>query len=78
MTDSKEDGKPWDIKELTLSLGGIDDENGFIRFSVFNDEYFSIHDGDSDHDCAWAYHDIDMDAARRLRDFLNYAVPKDN
>lgn len=74
---------PWDIKTLTLSLGGIDDDKGFIKFSVFDDKYFSIRDGGLGDDgengnCAWIFDDINIDAARRLRDFLIYAVPKDS
>ena len=71
-----ENGKPWDVKSLTLSLGGADDENGFITFEVFDDNVFNIYEGSKlgeEHE--WFYEEIDIDAARRLRDFLNFAVP---
>jgi hypothetical protein len=67
---------PWDIKKLKLSLGGIDDELGFIEVEVFNDDRFSIRDASSDNveECKWSFDDINIEAARRLRDFLIYAV----
>ena len=69
---------PWDVKTLDLSLGGPDDENGFVKFRVFNDERFSIHvNENSDRECDWSCEDIHLDAARRLRNFLNWAIPED-
>jgi len=74
---SRDDGLPWDIKQLKLSMGGIDDEKGFIRFEIFNDDTFNIYQGDRSEDGdEWFYEEINIEAARRLRDFLNYAVPK--
>jgi hypothetical protein len=67
---------PWDVKILKLSLGGESDEYGFITFEVFDDNNFSIREGDGDGDTEWFYEEINIEAARRLRDFLNYAVPK--
>jgi hypothetical protein len=65
---------PWDIKTLKLSLGGICDENGFVTFEIFDDDRFCIYAGNMDSP-KWFCEDIDIEAARRLRDFLNYAVP---
>ena len=74
-----EDEKPWDIKELCLSLGGETDEKGFITFQIFSDRSFNIYEGSNPRDkSAWHYEDIDLSAARRLRDFLIYAVPDNN
>lgn len=71
-----DENKPWDIKKLVLSLGGESDENGFITFEIFNDDTFNIFEGDGNSfDYKWFYEDIDIRAAARLRDFLNYAVP---
>lgn len=69
-----DEGVPWDIKRLVLSLGGYEDWKGFITFEVFNDKEFNIFDGDGHGEGKWSYEEIEMDAARRLRDFLNYAV----
>ncbi len=73
-----EDDLPWDIKTLKLSLGGQDDEKGFIVFELFNDEFFSIRDGNNNNGngAEWAFDDINIEAARRLRDFLIYAIPE--
>lgn len=70
------DNKPWDIKRLALSLGGEDDEHGFITFEVFDNKTLNIYEGTSDDSAQpkWFYEDIDLRAARLLRDFLNYAV----
>lgn len=67
---------PWDVKKLKLSLGGISDEYGFITFEVFDDDEFNIYEGDGSGDGDWFYENINIEAAKRLRDFLNYAVPK--
>ena len=69
------DEKPWDIKRLILSLGGENDENGFIKFEVFDDAHFSIYEGNGSQDPKWSYEGIDLEAAKRLRDFLIYALP---
>lgn len=74
-TDREE--KPWGIKTLNLSLGGMGDEKGFITFEIFNDDYFSMYEGSDpgSESMKWFYEGIDLEAARILRDFLNYAVP---
>ncbi len=74
--NKEEDVKPWDIKTLKLSLGGEMDCNGFITFEIFSDERFSIYEGDDPRrqDLKWFVEEIDIEAARRLRDFLIYAV----
>jgi hypothetical protein len=69
--------RPWDIKRLVLSLGGFDDERGFLTFEVFNDGWFAIYEGDLTTTAPWFCEEIPIEAARRLRDFLNYAVPED-
>jgi len=70
-----DENKPWDIKTIKVSLGGEDDVNGFVVFQIF--EYREgaklIIKSNDDEDCFFG--EIPMDAAIRLRDFLNYAVP---
>jgi hypothetical protein len=73
-----DDARPWDIKRLVLSLGGFDDERGFLTFEVFNDNWLGIYEGDSTAKAPWFREQIPIEAARRLRDFLNYAVPKED
>jgi len=69
------DENPWDIKRLTLSLGGGPDKERFIVFEIFNKDSFNIYEGDGHgKDPKWHYEEIDLKAARLLRDFLNYAV----
>lgn len=74
--------KPWDVTSLKLCLDGDDDT--WIEFKFWNlakDEgkknWFDIdlnpHNTDDP-----TYQNIDLDAAIRLRDFLNYVLPKDN
>ena len=67
--------KPWDVKELRLYLGGEKGDSDFITFTVFDDNSFNMCEGDPAN-AKWFYEDIDVDAAKRLRDFLNYAIPK--
>lgn len=67
------DSKPWDVKTLTLSL----DYECFVTIEVFNDDLVNIYEGDQktpDRDPVYFVEGIDLDAARRLRDFLNYAI----
>jgi hypothetical protein len=72
------ENKPWDVKTLCLSLGGPDDEHGFLRFEIFDDCSFSIYEGEEGRaNGGWRREGIDIEAARRLRDFLNFAVPAD-
>ena len=71
----EDDNMPWDVKTLKLSLGGELDRKGWITFQVFNDNNFNIYEGDEGSENGWHFEDIDMSAAKRLRDFLNYAVP---
>lgn len=69
------DDKPWDIKILKLSLGGEDDEKGFITFRIFDDKHFEIYEGDDVlRESKWFYEEIDLNAAYRIRDFLIYAL----
>lgn len=64
----------WDIKRLKIMLE--EDENftashelSEIDFEVFNDGYFSIFAGEHIH-----IENMSIDVAKRLRDFLNYAI----
>lgn len=78
MSEIDED-KPWDIKTLTLSLGGVDDSKGFLTFQFFADDGFNIYEGDErSGGVGFLAEEIDIAAAKRLRDFLIYAIPKDN
>ena len=38
----KNNGKPWDVKTVNISLGGEADENGWLEAEVFDDETFRI------------------------------------
>ena len=70
----KEEKTTWDIKQLRLCIG----YDRFITFEIFDDDSFNIYEGDDKAgtvDGKWFYEEIDIDAARRLRDFLNYSVP---
>ena len=77
----KDDGKPWDVKTVNISLGGEADENGWLEAEVFDDETFRITfrgadmrwDTEDRSDCT--VEEMPLSIARRLRDFLNYAVP---
>jgi hypothetical protein len=78
-----EGDKPWDIKTVKISLGNEWDENGWLETEVFDDKTFRITFSGADmrwntedrSDCT--VEDMPLSVARRLRDFLNYAVPKD-
>lgn len=72
------DPDPWGVKRLTLSLGGEDglDSNGFIVFEIFDNERFNIYEGDGHSKSKWFYEEIDLEAAKLIRDFLIYAIPK--
>ena len=77
----KDDGKPWDVKTVKISLGGESDENGWLEAEVFDDETFRITfrgadmrwDTEDRSDCT--VEEMPLSIARMLRDFLNYAVP---
>jgi hypothetical protein len=70
-----EEYKPWDTKTLILSLGEEDDAQGFIKFEVFDDDWFMMCEGGSrKKNPKWCYESIHIDAAVRLRDFLIYAT----
>ena len=77
----KDDGKPWDVKTVKISLGGEADENGWLEAEGFDDETFRITfrgadmrwDTEDRSDCT--VEEMPLSIARRLRDFLNYAVP---
>jgi len=70
---------PWDVKRLTISFGGEEyeiDSKGFLTFEVFSDDTLNIYgDQATPHrEPKWFAENIDMSTARRIRDFLNYAV----
>lgn len=75
--------KPWDIKTVKISLGGESDGNGWLEVEVFNDNTLRIMfsgadmrwDTEDRSDCT--VEEMPLLVARKLRDFLNYAVPKD-
>lgn len=77
--------RPWTVKKVDISLGGLlDDCLGFLSALVISDVpenesghnqfslYFDAPDGDEDN---WALEQMDLAVARKLRDFLIYAVP---
>lgn len=75
-----EEFKPWDIKSLRLSLGGEDDGIGWIDIRIVDDEYFCMTiervSHGAENNLELTLNNIDMDVARRLRDFLNYAISR--
>ena len=73
--DFLNDDFPWDVKVVRIDLGGDDDE--CIKAEVFCDRAFSITLNNIDVLCSKneiAIEGMHIDVARRLRDFLNYAV----
>ena len=85
MVIDEDDEKPWDVKTVKISLGGLDDENGWLEAEIFNDDTFLItfrgahikwgNETGGDDLTDPTVEDMPLDVARRLRDFLNYAVP---
>lgn len=66
----------WDIKQASISLGGPSDLKGFMKVEIFNDSEFAIYFNEkTTGECDFFVDGIHLNAARRLRDFLNYAVP---
>jgi len=66
--------KAWDVKQLRLCLGGVY-EDDWIEIEIFDDNSFNMycnkkHNGEVE----WAFEDADIEAAKRLRDFLIYAL----
>ena len=73
--DFLEDDFPWDVKEVRIYLRGNDDE--CIKAEVVCDKAFSITLNNIDvlrSGNEIAIEGMHIDVARRLRDFLNYAV----
>ena len=65
----------WDIKTIKISLGGVDDENGFLDVELFNRDSIGIYKNKRNNSEAEVFiEDISIDAAKRIRDFLNYAL----
>jgi len=79
-TDEERMDETWDVKTLKLAVsnGGETNED-WLTFEVFSDRAFSIQQESSDPKSSayprWFIEEIPLDAARRLRDFLIYAVP---
>ena len=81
--------KTWDSKQIEICLGGYY-EDRWLKFEVFGDNSVSIYPGDNEkvtvkskvigdyEDYPWSYDDIPIEAMRRLRDFLIYALPKED
>lgn len=67
---------PWDVKVVKIELGGH--EGRWIDFEVFGDKLFRISFANVEMftgDGNISTGEMHMEVARRLRDFLNYAVP---
>ena len=82
---SNVDNKPWDKKEIKISLGGESDSNGWLICEIFSDSEFLIsftgadfrfEDGQVTDKTDFTVEEMDLDVARRLRDFLIYAIPE--
>jgi hypothetical protein len=81
MKELTNEAPPWDIKTINISLGGEEDENGFMNIEVFNDEHFHIafrnanvcYSETNQND--FLVENMSLSVAKRLRDFLNYAIP---
>ena len=66
--------KAWDVKEMRLCLGG-DYEDDWIKVEIFNDDSFNMYANERPNgECEWAFENASIDAAKRLRDFLIYAL----
>ena len=67
---------PWDVKTVKIELGDHGDE--WLEVEIFGDKQFRITFKNADvrgSDGEQTVEEMHMDVARRLRDFLNYAVP---
>ena len=76
-----DDGRIWDVKKVEIELG--DDGDEWLSVEVFGDTGFSLlFSGietalaDRDGQISTGVEGMHIDVARRLRDFLNYAVPE--
>ena len=85
--------EPWDTKKIVISFGGECDYNGYLAIEVFDDREFSIglenvrvsYDGLTCFDAKGQrvesgncfVEQLSLDALKRLRNFLNYALPQD-
>ena len=72
----EENDMPWDVKLVKIELGDHGDE--WLEVEVFSDKNFRItfkNVGMKGGDNESTVEEMHMDVARRLRDFLNYAVP---
>lgn len=67
---------PWDVKTVRIELGDHGDE--WLEMEVFSDNSFRITFKNVAFVGTEGEHTVEemhLDIARRLRDFLNYAVP---
>jgi len=65
----------WDIKTMNISFGSDLDEKGFLKFEFFNDSSFGIYlNQKDDGDDEWHCENIDIEVARRLKNFLVFAL----
>lgn len=66
--------KAWDVKKMSLCLGGVY-EDDWIDIEIFDDNSFNMYCNKKHNDeVEWAFEDADIEAAKRLRDFLIYAL----
>lgn len=64
----------WDVKSIKICIR----EDEFIEFVIFGDSDLNIYEsGRHEKDSQWNVEGVDIEAAKRLRDFLIYAIPKD-
>jgi hypothetical protein len=73
------ENKPWDVRGIQISLGGEDDEIGFLEAELFDDRFRISFRNANLTGCprgvdSVTLEEMDIDVAKRLRDFLNYAV----
>jgi len=65
-------------KEITVGMRSVgeDDENGYLKITVAGD-MFTIECQDGKSKPRWYYEEIEINAAKAVRDFLIYATPDD-
>lgn len=71
---------PWEIREVSISLGGPADDNGFLSCEVFSPQDELIHwsiylnKNKISGGCDFSIETMDIRSAIAFRDFLNYAL----
>ena len=69
--------KTWDVKEIKILLREQEDgSEETLTCVIFNDAWMGLSIGESN-DASTCIEGASLDAARRLRDFLVYALPKE-